>query len=465
MICSVKLTVRLRALIRGVILGILVCLLFPSFPADAKKKASPDESKASGSQEAKSSAQLYKDLDLFTKVLTLIREDYVENPNDRDMVYGAIRGMLATLDPHSVFMPPDVYRELKVDTEGKFGGVGMEVTVKDNFLTVVTAIEGSPAQKAGVREGDRILKIDGVATRELGLSEAVRKMRGARGTKVTLSLLHTGSRDPVEVTLARDIIHLKSIRWEMPEEGFGYVRITSFQEDTAEDLEKALEALNHKAKGGLKGLVLDLRNNPGGLLDEAVDVCDLFLESGTIVSTASRNHEVDKRVATRSGAEPTYPIVSLVNGGSASAAEIVAGALQDNKRAVILGTRTFGKGSVQTIFELGDGAALKLTVAKYYTPKGRSIQAEGIHPDVVVEAKSPENASTRNRTLREKDLKGHLESEKSHGKSTEKDKKPEMTVKQEPSSTETEEDYQKRIALDYLKGKNVFSKSKAIKDH
>ncbi len=337
-------------------LWVIVLLSLP-LTVEAKKKAPADAPKAPESKDLKISAELYKDLDLFTKVLNLVQEDYVEEPSNRDMIYGAIRGMLATLDSHSIFMSPEVYRELKVDTEGRFGGVGMEVTVKDNILTVVTAIEGSPAQKAGVREGDRILKIDGIPARELGLSEAVRKMRGARGSKVTLNLLHQGSHEPIEVTLTRDIIHMKSVRWEMLEEDYGYARITSFQEDTSEDLQKALEALDRRAKGNLKGLVLDLRNNPGGLLEEAVDVSDLFLEGGTIVSTASRNHEVDKRIATRSGTEPPYPIVLMVNGGSASAAEIVAGALQDNKRATILGTQSFGKGSVQTIFELGNGAA------------------------------------------------------------------------------------------------------------
>lgn len=383
-------------------------------PLWAKKKTPP------AATAPRSSTKFYKDLDLFSKVLNLIRDDYVEDPNERDMIYGAVRGMLSTLDPHSMFMPPDVYRELKVDTEGRFGGVGLEVTVKDNLLTVVTALEGSPAQKAGIREGDRILKINGTATKELGLTESVRQMRGSRGTRVHLTLLREGTKEPFEVSLNRDIIRIKSVRSELLEDVYGTIRITSFQEDTSEDLQRAMESLEKKSKGGLRGLLLDLRNNPGGLLDEAVDVSDLFLTNGTIVTTASRNHEVDKRVASKSGNEPTYPIVILVNGGSASAAEIVSGALQDHKRAVLLGTRTFGKGSVQTIFELGDGAALKLTVAKYYTPSGRSIQDEGIKPDFLVEAKRPA-------------------------------KKEAEKPKTQPKTLIDEEDNQKQAALEYLK--------------
>lgn len=419
---------------------IVIAIAFSSPTAHAKKKT--DESNPS----PKNTAELYKDLDLFSKVLSLVRDDYVESPEEKEMVYGAIRGMISTLDPHSLFMPPDVYRELKVDTEGRFGGIGLEVTIKDNLLTVVTAIEGSPAEKAGIRDGDRILKIDGVSAKELGLAESVRRMRGTRGSRVHLTLLHEGTKEPFEVTLNRDIIRIKSVRSDLMEDVYGYVRIASFQEDTAEDLQRSLDSLEKKSKGGIKGLLLDLRNNPGGLLDEAVDVCDIFLDNGTVVTTASRNHEVDRRTATKSGKEPTYPIVVLVNGGSASAAEIVSGALQDHKRATLLGTQTFGKGSVQTIFELGDGAALKLTVAKYYTPKGRSIQAEGIKPDVIVEAPISTKEENKESSVREKDLKGHLHSE---GRSREKGHKSEVVAPAKDASKD--DDYQKQVALDYLK--------------
>lgn len=395
---------------------IILPLLFPHSLLGKGKERSP--SRAPGT--------LYKNLEMFTRVLNLVREDYVEDVNEKELVYGAIRGMLSTLDPHSIFMPPDAYKELKVDTEGRFGGVGLEVTLKDNLLVVVTPIEGTPAERAGIREGDRILKIDGTSAKEMGLSEAVRKMRGARGSRVVLTLYREGHREPFDVTIIRDIIRIKSVRAEIPEEGFGYVRITSFQENTTDELQKALDGLQKKSKEKLKGVILDLRNNPGGLLEEAVTVSDLFLESGTIVSTASRNEELDKRIATKNDRDLLYPLVVMVNGGSASAAEIVAGALQDNKRAVILGTKSFGKGSVQTIFELGDGAALKLTIAKYYTPRGRSIQADGIHPDIVVQPRRPTASQAR------KDRSS-------------KEGEPET------QASVPDEDYQKMAALDYLK--------------
>ncbi len=361
---------------RSFFILILLTGLLSALPLEAKKK--PGSSPLPPTE-------LYQELDLFSKVMNLVREDYVEKVEDKTILYGAIRGMLATLDPHSVFLPPDVYQELKVDTEGRFGGVGLEVTVKDNFLTVVTPIEGTPAAKANLREGDRILKIDGIPAKEIGLTEAVRKMRGARGTRMALTIYRPETKENFEVPLVRDTIRIQSVRAEMLEEGFGYARVSSFQENTSEELQRALDSLEKKSK--LKGLILDLRNNPGGLLDEAVNMSDMFLETGIIVTTAGRNQAPDKKLASRSGHEPTYPIIVLVNGGSASAAEIVAGALQDHKRAVLLGTQTFGKGSVQTIFEIGEGGALKLTVAKYYTPSGRSIQLKGIRPDIIVEAR------------------------------------------------------------------------------
>ncbi len=390
-----------------------------------------------------SGPDLYKNLDLFTRVIKLIREDYVEEVSIKDLIYGAIRGMTMALDPHSVFMAPEAYKELKVDTEGRFGGVGLEVTLRNNLITVVTPIEDSPAAKAGIKEGDLILKIEGSPTKELGLDESVRLMRGSRGTRVRLIVFREGWKEPQEMTLRRDIIRIKSVRAEMPEDGLGYIRIASFQENTSGELRRAEESLAKKSKGGLKGLILDLRNNPGGLLDEAVRVSDMFIDSGLIVTTIGRSEEeLDKREATKNG-EPSYPLIVLINGGSASAAEIVAGALQDHKRAVVLGTTSFGKGTVQSVFDLGDGAALKLTIAKYYTPKGRSIQAEGIKPDIVVEARRPANF-TKDRALHEKDLKGHLPSHS--------EKKPETLP------AVADEDYQKKVALDYLRSWEVFGK-------
>ncbi len=391
----------------------------------------------------KPTKNLYQRLETLTNVLRLVREGYVEEVHDDELIDGAIRGLLATLDPHSVYLSPDLYRELKVDTEGKFGGVGLEITVKNGILTVVTPIEGTPAQKAGIREGDRILRVDGISTKELGMNESIRKMRGPRGSKVSLTIVHAGMKEATEVTLIRQTIRIQSVRTEMPEEGYGYVRVSSFQNGTSEELTKALNGLNKKSKAGLKGLILDLRNNPGGLLDEAVTMADLFLKKGIIVTTQSRSHEVDKREATDDGTEPQYPIVVLVNGGSASAAEIVAGALQDHKRALLLGTQTFGKGSVQTIFDLGEGAALKLTVAKYYTPSGRSIQAKGITPDIIAEAHEARPVISKEDSLHEKDLKGHLQSDK------EKKEQSDSGI----SSQET--DSQKLEALNYLKSSQV----------
>lgn len=438
---------------------VLGCLIGLSPSQAWSEKQKPEEGQ-------KPTTELYKGLDLFTKILHLIKEDYIETVQDKEVIYGAIRGMLSTLDPHSVFMPPDVYKELKVDTEGRFGGVGLEVTVKNNNLTVITPMEGTPAQKAGIHEGDRILKIDGVSTKELGLAESVRKMRGNRGSRVNLQLLHENSKEPFEVTLVRDIIKIRSVRSEILDDEFGYIRISTFQEKTSEELKKALTDLHKKSKNSLKGLILDLRNNPGGLLDEAVNVSDLFLDSGTIVTTASRIQEIDKRVATKKDLQPTYPIVIIVNGGTASAAEIVAGALQDHKRATILGTQTFGKGSVQTVFELGDGSALKLTIAKYFTPNGRSIQAEGITPDIVVYSqKNIASAKAYDRFLREKDLKGHLKSEKE--KKEKKAPEANRLETTEASSGETQpiEDLQKKAALDYLKHLVTESSTKVVDVH
>ncbi|MBI2083625.1 MAG: S41 family peptidase [Deltaproteobacteria bacterium] len=412
-------------------LALLILLIGLSSPSYSEKK------------EVKNNEDLYKHLDLFTKVLHFVQINYVEEVSEKDMIYGAIRGMLATLDPHSAFLSPDIYDELKVDTEGKFGGVGIEVTMKDNILTVVSPIEGTPAYEAKIREGDKILKIDEVSTREMTLPDAVKRMRGKRGSKITLTIKRE-NREPFNVTLIRNIIRIQSVRSELIEGGYGYLRISSFQEETGKELEKSLK----KFKEPLRGLIIDLRNNPGGLLDQAIEVADRFLKEGTIVSTVSRNEETDKQEAVKAGNEPDYPIVVLINGGTASASEIVAGALQDHKRAVLLGTQTFGKGSVQTIFEVGQGAALKLTVARYFTPSGRSIQAEGIKPDLMVSTpESAEAIKLSERLVREKDLKGHLEGEK------EKNGK-----KSAEAEEETEIDFQKEAAINYLKSWDVFQK-------
>ena len=378
-------------------------------------------------------------LDVFTRVLQYIEEGYVEEVDEKELLRGAIRGMLETLDPHTLYMPPKLYKELKADTTGVFGGIGVEITVQEDWVTVVAPLEGTPAEKAGILSGDRIVKIDGVSTKSMDFSETIQKMRGSKGSNIRLTLTRDTLKQPFDITLKREVIRVPSVRIEVVENQFGIVRISSFQERTAVELRKAVKTFSKESK--LKGLILDLRNNPGGLLDEAVDVVDIFLKSGTIVTTESRNKEViDKREAREEGTEPTYPLIILVNGGSASAAEIVAGALQDSGRGVILGTRTFGKGSVQSVIELSDGSALKLTIARYYTPKGRSIQAEGITPDIVVEPSLSKKKDDLFPRIREENLKGHLDS----------------TVKSEEAEEEVVADYQKKIALDYLKSWDKF---------
>jgi carboxyl-terminal processing protease len=331
----------------------------------------------------------YEKLKVFTEILSLVQANYVDDVNSKELIYGAVKGMLESLDPHSSFMPPEAFREMQVETQGSFGGLGIEITVKDRLLTVVAPIEGTPADRAGIHAGDRILKIEGQVTKDMTLMEAVRRLRGPKGSRVTINILREGVVEPFDVTLVREVIEVKSVRQKELGDGIYYVRIVSFQERTAKDLEAAL-GLALKSKSN--ALVLDLRNDPGGLLNQAVAVSDMFLDKGQlIVYTRGRQKDQDLRfTAEHASGFPKLPMVVLVNGGSASASEIVAGALQDWKRAVILGTKTFGKGSVQTVIPLSDGSGLRLTTAKYFTPKGRSIHGSGITPDIVVELPKPE---------------------------------------------------------------------------
>ena len=355
---------------------------------------------------------VYEDLRVFTDVFTHLQKDYVEETEDQTLIYGAIKGMLNTLDPHSSFMRPEVYREMQMETKGKFEGLGLVIEKKKGLLTVVSPIEDTPAFKAGIQPGDHIIKIDGEPTKNLGLNEAAMKMRGPKGTHVTITITREGLAKPKDITIVRDIIPLRSVRHEVLEKEIGYVRISQFNEETASDFEKAIQKLHVLSKAPLKGLIVDLRNNPGGLLDQAVKVADKFITSGVIVSIEGRNKEQKmKFTAHRDGTLEDYPLVVLVNGGSASGSEILAGALQDHGRALILGTKTFGKGSVQTIFPLKDGSGLKLTTARYYTPNGKSIQAMGITPSIIVpfsEAPEPELKGQARHPM-EKDQERHLE--------------------------------------------------------
>ncbi|MBI2343896.1 MAG: S41 family peptidase [Deltaproteobacteria bacterium] len=328
-------------------------------------------------------------LQTFSRVLHHILAYYVEAPEESALIQGAIRGLFETLDPHSSYLSPRVFNSLKAETGGRFGGIGLEVVLRHGWLTVIAPVDGSPAALAGIKAGDRVVKIDGVSTKRMNVSEAVAKMRGRPGSTVTLTILRRGSRLPVDMALKRATIQVPSVRGELMAPGYPIVRITSFREQTYHDFLETMKTLTREA--AIRGLVLDLRNNPGGLLDQAVQMSDYFLRKGVIVTTESRGKEIDRQEAHDEGLEPEYPVAILVNGGSASAAEIVTGALQDHGRAVVLGSQTFGKGSVQTVIGFENGAALKLTVARYYTPRKRSIQAFGIGPDIVLPEYHPES--------------------------------------------------------------------------
>lgn len=358
------------------------------------------------------SRDAYQNIEAFANVLTMVQKNYVDEVGTDKLIDGAINGMLASLDPHSAYLSPDLYKELQVDTRGSFGGLGIEITQRSGVLTVVSPIEDTPAFRAGVRSGDQIVKIDKDFTKDMTLMEAVKLMRGPEGTKIKLTLRREGQPDWITLTLKREVIQIKSVKSRVLEPHYGYLRITQFQERTERDAKAALAELE-KESGGLQGLVLDLRNNPGGLLSQAVKVSDLFLESGMVVYTEGRlENQEQKFYAHKGPITEDFPMVVLVNGGSASASEIVAGALQDHKRALVLGTQTFGKGSVQTILPLSDGeAAIRLTTARYYTPNGRSIQATGITPDIVMEPVqvAAQAGPEQPEAIRERNLPGHFE--------------------------------------------------------
>jgi len=326
--------------------------------------------------------ETYEELKTFSEVLTQIQKHYVEEVKPKDLVQGAIRGMLATLDPHSAYMTPEMFKEIQVETKGEFGGVGIQIGIKDNRLAVIAPIEGTPAQKAGIRAGDFIIKVNEETTKDLTLMDAVQRMRGPKGTKVSLTIQRDGTPDPLVFTMTRDIIKIESVKSKVLDNNIAYVRLTQFQESTARDLSRALKQFREQK---LSSTILDLRNNPGGLLTSSVEVSEQFVGPGKlIVYIKGREGRKDEYLSRAKDQLEEYPMIVLVNEGSASASEIVAGALQDWWRAVVIGTTTFGKGSVQTILPLADGSGLRLTTALYYTPKGRSIQATGITPDIVV---------------------------------------------------------------------------------
>jgi carboxyl-terminal processing protease len=404
--------------------------------------------------------EVYRNIEIFTEVLRQIEKSYVEPQDAHELIYGAIKGMVQNLDPHSSFMTKEEHQELMLETKGSFSGIGVEITVKDDILTVVSPIEGTPAYKAGMKAGDKIIRIEDTKTKDMSLLEAVKRIRGPKGTKVNLTIMRPGEDKPLEFSITRGVIPLISVRQYFLTPDICYLRISNFQSKTSEDLSSALQELEREHD--IKGLVLDLRNNPGGLLSQAIEVSDLFLDSGLIVSTKGRVSSQDITAsAHKNKISRTYPIIVLVNGGTASAAEIVAGALQDNKRALVLGTRSFGKGSVQTILPLSDGSGLRLTTARYYTPSGKSIQLKGITPDIelsFVPSEEGEKKADR-KFLREEDLEGHMPNEG-------KDSEPGVEMEEETEQDRQvrillEKDNQVRYAVELLKTWRIFSQIKS----
>jgi carboxyl-terminal processing protease len=407
----------------------------------------------------------YEELKLFSDVLDIVEKNYVDPVDPKDLIEGAIHGMLASLDPHSSFLSADTYNELQIDTKGEFSGIGIVITMKDNILTVVSPIEGTPAHEAGIKSGDEIIKVDGELTKDMKLWEAVKKIRGKKGTTVVITVRQKESDEPKELTIVRDVIPLDSVHSHVLKPGFGYLRITNFRDNTYEDAIAALDELE-SGDPPLKGLVLDLRDNPGGLLDQSVKIADIFLEKGVIVSIKGRSESEPKTYSAGANIHKrSYPIVLLINEGSASASEIVAGALQDHRRALVLGATSFGKGSVQAVEPLRDGYGLKLTIARYYTPEGHAIQAEGIKPDVVVERRFLPETEEKPR-MHEKDLKNHISAEPQDGLFQEDEAETDSTSDTtEPGVDPSEEakqlldkDHQVRTALDILAGWEIFSK-------
>ena len=408
---------------------------------------------ANSEQENNTNTIPLDEIRIFTEIFSKIKSDYVENSDDKVLLKNAIHGMLQGLDPHSAYLDKEAYKELQEGTSGEFGGLGIEVGYEDGFVKVISPIDDTPAQKAGIKAGDLIIRIDGKSAKGISLMDAVKMMRGKPGSEIELTIVREGGEKPFNVSIVRDVITIINVKTKIIEPGFGYVRISNFQIHTVEDLSKSLKNLEKENNNTLRGLVLDLRNNPGGLLNAAVGVSDLFLNNGLIVYTEGKIKDSNLKF----NAKPNellkhIPIIVLVNGGSASASEIVAGALQDHKRAIIMGERTFGKGSVQTILPMNDETALKLTTARYYTPAGRSIQASGIEPDMIVRniqfnIKNDSNMSTG--LIKEADLSGHLDEETTEDISKKGDN---------DNSSLIETDYQLYEALNVLRGLSIHLK-------
>ena len=401
------------------------------------------------------STDTYRQLNLFGDVFERVKNDYVREVPDSDLVENAINGMLASLDPHSSYMNPKNFSDMQVQTRGEFGGLGLEVTMEDGLVKVISPMDGTPAARAGIKTGDLIATIDGATIQGLTLSDAVDKMRGPANSQVRITIIRKGEKKPIELTLTRAVIRVDSVRFRA-ENDVAYIRITTFNEQTEEGLERAVDSTKSQIGGRLKGVVLDLRNNPGGLLDQAIAVSDAFLDQGEVVSTRGRRASDTQRYNARAGEVlPGVPMIVLINEGSASASEIVAGALQDHKRARLLGMRSFGKGSVQTVIPLSGGTdgALRLTTAKYYTPSGRSIQATGIDPDIEVMQTAEAPAAPDPRDIRsEADLRNHLEDEGAQAK-------PHVGSIVKPKPGEKFDDFQLTYALRLLRGQEVASMS------
>jgi carboxyl-terminal processing protease len=408
----------------------------------------------------------YQGLKIFSDVIELVEKNYVDEVEPKTLIENAIQGMVSSLDPHSSLLTPEAYKELQIDTHGEFTGIGIHVTMRDNLVTVISPIDGTPAYEAGIKAGDKIVKVDGTPTEDL--RDAVKRMRGPKGTEVKITVIRENEPKPLDFTLIRDVIPIHSVKSALLQPGYGYVWVTHFRENTYDDLVASLNKLESNNKP-LKGLVLDLRDNPGGVLDQAIRISDLFLDDGIIMTSKGRHKRHNRTYsANGSGKSRNYPIVVLINGGSASASEIVAGALQDQKRALIIGTTSFGKGSVQAIENLRDGYALKYTIARYYTPSGRSIQAKGVEPDIVVtHSIMQDEPEDPNSLLKERDLANHLEAEphSTSKKKTQKDKPKEKEADKQPparlsplDADQLKKDTQIRRALDSLISYELFKK-------